>query len=117
MRWEKELATGFYYKLLADGFIKPEDQEPDIDKYRFYFDAFRELSTARPVGLAVGPIPFTAIVEYFKIYGENEDFEDFIYIIRGMDLAFLEINAAKSSNKKEDKTDGKQSNKTDNNKG
>lgn len=51
--------------------------------------------------MTVGPIPFTAIVEYSRIY-ELDDFEDFSYIIRRMDSTFLELNAATPADKKED---------------
>lgn len=48
--------------------------------------------------MSVGPIPFTAIVEYSKIYGVH-DFDDFVFVIRRMDNVFLELNS--SSEKKE----------------
>ena len=95
---------------MTRGFIKPEDQEPNIVGFEFYYDAFQELSTARPIGLAVGPIPFTAIAEYFKIY-ELQDFEEFAYLIRRMDNTFLELN---DSNTK--KVEGKKSGATNPNK-
>lgn len=74
------------------GFVKPQDQEPCVEGFEFYLDAFRELSTTRPVGLDIGAIPFTAIADYFRIY-ELRDFDDFIYIIRRMDYTFRELNA------------------------
>lgn len=92
-RWRKELNTGQYYDLLKRGFIKPEDQEPQIEGLQFYLDAFRELSTSRPVGLGPQSIPFTAIAEYFRIYELQDDFDDFAHIIRQMDSAFLDLNA------------------------
>lgn len=58
----------------------------------FYLDAFHELSTSRPVGMAVGPIPFTAIADYFRIYQLEEEFDDFLYVIRRLDRVFLELN-------------------------
>jgi hypothetical protein len=95
-KWRKELRTGFYYQLLERGFIKDSDQEPDTVGFEFYFDAFEELSTSRQVGFSVGPIPFTAIAEYFRIF-ELDDFMDFVYIIRKLDNTFIEINAAAAS--------------------
>jgi hypothetical protein len=76
---------------LAKGFIKQSDEEPVIEGFEFYLDAFRDLSTSRPVGMELGSIPFTAIAEYFKIY-ELSDFDDFAYIIRLMDRTFIELN-------------------------
>jgi hypothetical protein len=53
------------------------------------------------MGMSVGPIPFTAIVEYAKLYEVAEDeFDEFIYIIRAMDSEYLkqEKKASKGSN-------------------
>lgn len=40
--------------------------------------------------MSIGPIPFTAIVEYFKLFGVG-DFEEFLYFIRVMDNTFLNL--------------------------
>lgn len=61
--------------------------------FEFYLDAFRELSTARPSGLDLQSIPFTAIVEYFRIYGEG-DLQEFHWIIRSMDDLLLDLERA-----------------------
>ncbi len=45
--------------------------------------------------MAVGPIPFTAIIDYFNIY-ELSDFDDFSYVIRRMDKVYLESNNQES---------------------
>jgi hypothetical protein len=79
---------------------------PEIGAFNFYIEAFRELSTCRSSGFGLGPIPFTAIVEYSKIY-DIEDFDDFLYFIRLMDSKILELER-----KKQDKPNhGRQSNK------
>lgn len=84
------MGSGFYHKLLADGKItKPEDIEPDnTEAYQFYIDAFTELSSCRSIGMALGPIPFTAIMEYSRIF-EVEDAEEFLYFIRRMDNIYV----------------------------
>lgn len=69
--------------------VKEEDLEPDVTPFLFYIDAFDELSSCRNNGMALGPIPFTAIVEYSKIF-EVGDFHEFHYLIRAMDAEFLE---------------------------
>lgn len=58
--------------------------------------------------MGVGPIPFTAIAEYFTIYGIDGDFHEFASIIRRMDNVFLELNAQemKASSKKGDAKSG-----------
>ncbi len=82
--------------MLAKGFIKnEEDLETDISGFDFYFSAFRDLSSCRQSGMALTQIPFTAIIEYAKIYDVG-DFDDFKELIQRMDLTFLEINEEKS---------------------
>ena len=88
------------------GFItEPEDIEPDIGPFEFYFDAFRELSSCRTSGMAVGPIPFTAIVAYSTLYS-LEDFDEFRYVIRRMDDFFISEESKKAEKKE---TNGKNS--------
>lgn len=55
--------------------------------------------------MSIGPIPFTAIVEYCKIY-EVQDVEEFIYIIRVMDNKFISLrnNNDRSEHKSKSKT-------------
>lgn len=72
--------------------------------FDFFLDAFSELSTSRPSGLGIQAIPFTAIVEYFRIY-ELSDFDEFIYVIRRMDNVLIELSAASSA-----KPEGKKKN-------
>lgn len=85
--------------------LKPEDEEPEITGFEFYYDAFKELSTTRQSGLGIGPIPFTALVEYFTIYNIDGDFDEFASIIRRMDEVYLALNANEMNAK--DKTKGK----------
>lgn len=78
--------------------------EPEVQGFTFYLDAFRELSTSRPSGLDLQAIPFTAIAEYFRIY-ELSDFDEFAYIIRQMDNAFMDMHIASTSKTTEKKKD------------
>lgn len=77
--------------MLAREFIKPEDQEPNIEGFGFYLDAFGELSTCRPGGMDLLPIPFTAIAEYSRIYDIPES-DEFRALIRAMDNTFLKLH-------------------------
>lgn len=90
--------------------IKPEDQNPDLGPFDFYMLAFGELGSCRQIGMAVGPIPFTAIVEYSRLYDVG-DFERFLYLIRRMDAEFLRLQMAKqdskTSSKPPENVDGK----------
>jgi hypothetical protein len=114
-KWRKELVSGQYYDLLNRGFIKDHDAEPGIFGMDFYFDAFRELSTSRPVGMEIQHIPFTAIAEYFRIY-ELQDFDEFLYIIRCMDNTLLELNASKTRVEVGDRNGAANTSKTNRNK-
>ena len=113
--WSEQIRSGLYYELLSKGFFnnKPDDIEPEIGELGFYLDAFRELGTCRPGGLDLQPIPFTAIIEYSKIY-ELGDAEDFYYIIRKLDNTLLELNAKKE--KQAVKSGGTNADKTHKNK-
>jgi hypothetical protein len=91
-----------YYDILSRGKIKPEDLEPNIAGFEYYLESFKELNSTRLMGMSVGPIPFTAILEYFKVY-PCDDFEEFNYIIRRMDDAFLNQQSGKQ------RTEGKNS--------
>lgn len=73
-----------------------------MELFQYYLDAFSELSSCRNSGMGIGPIPFTAILEYFKLFGV-EDFEEFLYYIRKMDNAYVilandKINAESKNN-------------------
>lgn len=98
-KWREEIESGQYWDLLGRGFFdkKPNDLEPDLTGLHFYIDAFRELSTARPAGMDLTAIPFTAIAEYSRIY-EIED-EDFFLIMRMMDDEFLKLYYARPKTK------------------
>lgn len=66
--------------------------------FRYYIDAFKELSTCRGES---GSIPFTAIVEYYKVFGIGS-FEEFLFIIREMDDELIRLRDAKSNGNKTD---------------
>lgn len=79
--------------------LKDEDLEPDIGPFSYYLEAFSELSSCRLSGMAIGPIPMTAIVEYCRVF-EVEDFYEFHWVIRKMDNALLSIEARKGQKEK-----------------
>lgn len=96
------MGFGIYEDLLARGKLKEKDREPNISGLEYYIDAFRELSTARPSSLGVGQIPFTAVVEYFKIFPSDE-FDEFLYLMRLMDKSYVEFEKAKAAKKEAQK--------------
>lgn len=55
-----------------------------------YFDAFTDLSTCRQIGMSVGPIPYTAIIEYSRVHGfDYETSQLLLRYISEMDSAYL----------------------------
>jgi hypothetical protein len=87
-----------YSELKEKGKVRKGDIIPDVDAFVFYVEAFCELGTCRNSGMDLSPIPFLAIVEYAKLYDVG-DVEDFLYIIRCMDNAYLKANSRKRENK------------------
>ncbi len=99
---------------MSEGKIRPEDLEPDIGPFEYYMDCFRELSTCRNNGMSLGPIPVTAILDYFKAI-DGEDFENFIYIMRLLDDTLLKHMAEKSKAKGKNATGNSSSPNTNSN--
>lgn len=57
----------------------------------WYLEAFWELSTDRDAGMALGPIPFSAINQYGKRLAlDAEEFDTFRIMIRALDGAYLD---------------------------
>jgi hypothetical protein len=79
--------------------LKEEDKEPDIGPFRLYLDAFQELSTCRVNSMVLGPIPFTAIIEYSRLFDVG-DFNEFHYCIRAMDNELLRLEAEQAKKKR-----------------
>lgn len=63
-----------------------------------YWQAYHELSTCRPVGMGVGPIPWTAISEYALRNGvfDPDDFDELVHHVRALDTTFLEHHERKN---------------------
>lgn len=57
---------------------------------QLYYDAFFELNTCRTVGMGLGPIPWTAVIDYARAFEfDDEQTDSLIYFVREMDAAFL----------------------------
>lgn len=62
-----------------------------------YYTAFLELSTCRAIGMAAGPIPWTAMEAYADKLGlVEDDFERFTVLVRALDSEYLEYQAKKA---------------------
>lgn len=56
----------------------------------FYYEAFKTLSTTRSYGMGVGPIPWTAMHQYFVAYGLPGDlFDDFVALLVYLDNEYI----------------------------
>ena len=67
------------------------------DGLMFYWQAFADLSCDRSLGMAEGPIPWSAIDRYGYRHGIwYEEFDRLVYIIRGLDNVYLKIRAEKN---------------------
>lgn len=63
----------------------------------FYMEAFWELSTCRSFGNGVGPIPWTAIVQYgYTSELESDTLEIFVAVIRAMDAEYVKWQSAEA---------------------
>lgn len=55
-----------------------------------YYRGFLDLTSDRQIGMAVGPIPMSVILEYCARYGiEGEQQEDFIWLVARLDQKYL----------------------------
>lgn len=66
-----------------------------------FWDAFMELSSCRSIGMAVGPIPWTAIREYGRALNLDEEQQNMLVVlIRAMDNCYREHIDRQSKAKK-----------------
>jgi hypothetical protein len=65
---------------------------PQLDiGLELYYQAFWDLTTCRPSGYSVGPIPWSSIKEYSELCElDPEQVEDLFVFIRIMDNAYLD---------------------------
>lgn len=74
-------------------------ERPEVpERLAYVWEAFWALTTCRSFGMAVGPIPWTAIDRYVTVHGyEGDDYEEAVYLIRQMDAAYMEFQSRKTS--------------------
>ncbi|QBQ71183.1 tail chaperonin [Shewanella phage S0112] len=75
--------------------------------------AFYDLNSCRQIGMGLGPIPWTAIIQYAEHYGLDQDVtEPFVDIVCTMDQAFLDYhNKSIEDNRRAQKLKGNQERK------
>ena len=63
-----------------------------LPELQLYLEMFYELSYDRPVGMEVGPIPRSLILEYTAFYEFSEEMTfDALHLIRMMDAEYLKF--------------------------
>lgn len=61
-----------------------------------YFNAFLELSSCRQMGMALGPIPWTAVNDYALYMDLDEDqHEDLHFFVRELDNEYVKYQSKK----------------------
>lgn len=66
-----------------------------------YWVAFHELNSCRSYGLAPGPIPYTAIMDYARAHGfSDEQTDTLLRHTRAMDQAYFDYNKKKQEKDK-----------------
>ena len=78
------------------GHLKKENEEPNLGVFDIYINLFFELDTCRN-GMSGGPIPFTDIHKFATIK-EIEDFDEFLYIIRRLDITIIKLREKENGN-------------------
>lgn len=71
---------------------------PGLD---FYFTAYNELRYDRPIGMALGPIPWSSVVKWGEIHGihDPDDLAVLETHIRAMESVMAKFEAERNSGK------------------
>lgn len=86
-----------YESLVETGQLKNEDESPSIFGVEFYLEVYQDLSTTRPGGFGISPIPWSSIKDYCAFYGLEHSVIELV--IRKIDNLFLEYLNGKEDNK------------------
>lgn len=77
-----------------------------MDGLEWFYDAFTDLSSTRPVGMGVGHIPWTAIDRWaVRNEVDGEDFDDLVYMMREMDAEFFDLQDKKAKRQADSEKD------------
>ena len=70
---------------------------PGLD---FYLEAFGELQTERPIGMAAGQIPWYSVLIYAEHHGvdDPDEFDRFLKLIRAMEMVKMQHEKEKAAN-------------------
>lgn len=71
-----------------------------LPKSLFFWRAYHDLETERPLGMDVGPIPWRAIITYAQTYRlQTAEREVFVQVIRALDNRWRMIRDEKAAKK------------------
>ena len=87
----------FYQMLLERGTLQAELVPPYLGADAFYITCFHDLGSCRQIGMSLGPIPITSIFEYADRYDLSDEF---IAVIRSMDIHYLNSISEENDKKK-----------------
>jgi hypothetical protein len=92
MSWSDKIP--FYEALKAKDKLKESDIRPEMsDGEGMLMSIFSELSTARQIGMGIGPIPVNIFWDAQDRYGLTDAA---INMLRTLDLEYVKQNASKS---------------------
>lgn len=64
------------------------------------FEAYQDLSSCRSYGWGPGPIPWTAVRDYARASGvDDDDYPDFATLIRMLDFEYLNFEKIRAGSK------------------
>lgn len=79
------------------GVLRPADRCPDVRGGEALLRCYADLSTARPVGFGVAPIPVSSIIQYAEYWGLGSAFVDsMLSIDRAWCDAAMEMESARN---------------------
>lgn len=65
-----------------------------------FYKGFLDLTSSRPIAMALGPLSLLTIIEYCMIMGiEGEQQEDFIWVLQHLDQKYLDWSGARGKPK------------------
>lgn len=87
------MAKRFGQKVSKNIQTQVDEKPPELPQHLvIFFQAFKDLSTQRSVGFAVGYIPYLDILTYARAYNFSEELEqDLIFFVRGLDEHYLQV--------------------------
>lgn len=85
-----------------------EDRPTLLPGLDFYFTAYRELRYDRPIGMTLGPIPWSSVVRWGELHGlDVDEIGDLEHCIRAMEGAVTDFQERREQKKEQSKGRGR----------